>query len=163
MTKRKDNPKKSIWTPEIAAKLKDLAARAPKLSAQQIAAQLGPAFTRNSVIGYCHRSGIQLGLAPTPKKTTEPRTYNRRQASKSARTEVIIRKTSPYSGEETKPTTGQILDFSKIQLKTHGCSFIIGDPHRNAARCQNPAMSGKSYCAHHYAVCYRIKPRSDAA
>lgn len=46
------------WTPEQMARLRDLIAATPAMSASQIGAALG--VSRNAVIGICHRRGLRL-------------------------------------------------------------------------------------------------------
>ena len=65
----------SHWTDERTAELKRLVAA--RLSASEIAKEMGGGITRNSVIGRCHRLGLELGgasrvFARQPKAPPKP-------------------------------------------------------------------------------------------
>lgn len=55
--RRKTTPRGDPWPPEIVNRMRKLA---DTMTASQIAADLGPGYTRNSVIGKCSRMGIDL-------------------------------------------------------------------------------------------------------
>jgi GcrA cell cycle regulator len=88
----------SIWTDEKVEELKRLWADGK--SASEIAAALGPAFTRNGVIGKVHR----LGLAGRGK----PSAYYRAPAPRKVETDF---RTSAAAAMERRINAGKAADF----------------------------------------------------
>lgn len=157
------------WTDERIDDLKRLWAEG--LSASQIAGQLGPGLTRNSVISKLHRlPGVPKRAATTrsapavPRRPTPPKVRSGKLTPSSAR--IIKPKSAPLPVEPPAPVVPLMLSLFDISDRV--CKWPIGDPREESfGFCGHPA-SVKRYCAFHGSLAYqpadkRLHRLADAA
>jgi GcrA cell cycle regulator len=138
---------KKLWTPELDAQI--LAHHARGLSASRIAMKLAIGASRNAVIGRMHRIGLKgRPRGPSLNKIKATRIRNRvaaQSAPRAAHEPVIL------------PASDDIARVSFLDLESHHCRFIPGDPKSHPSHvpiyCGDTRMPGSSYCAGHHHRC----------
>jgi GcrA cell cycle regulator len=107
--------------------------------------------TRNSVIGFIHRSGLSKSR---PKKPVAPKTERKPQELKPATVHKLFPKPI-VEIEKPKSTDGVLFVFTT----NRNCKYIEGEPDGAHTRvCGKRAMSGKSWCFEHHALVYTKQP-----
>jgi GcrA cell cycle regulator len=148
----------SHWTEERTAELKRLVAA--QLSASEIAKAMGDGLTRNSIIGRCHRLGLELGgarqvFARQPKATPKPL-----KTSKAARLfvgswgacpEIIPGHVPPTPVADLVPLNIPLADIGAFQ-----CRWVTSQ--EPALFCGHRAEVG-SWCPTHRAIVFT--PRTE--
>lgn len=119
------------------------------LSSSAIAANLGPTFTRNSIISKVHRLGLvggsqkQPARSPVPSKTAHkpaPRHVKPFRAHLAAKSQPVV------EVQDGMPA----LKLTITQLSDRVCRFPIGDPtDKDFHFCGHKTKFGYPYCADH--------------
>ena len=137
----------AIWPDKHKEILKEM--HAAGATALEIAIKLGR--TRNSVIGFIHRSGLSKNR---PKKQPPPKAERKPQVAKPAPVHKLF--TKPIvEVEKPKTTDGVMFVFAT----NRNCKYIAGDPDgANTRICGKRSMTGKSWCAEHFALVYNKQP-----
>lgn len=118
-------------------------------------------FTRNSVIGRCHRLQLNGRVHPDhmpsgSKGQGKRKPYkrdNRTAQSFSGRDPTgtrprhVLEHPSRRSYQTATPAPREIVD------KT--CQFIFGDVREDFKKCGHPVSSGTNWCEHHRQLCYQ--------
>ena len=121
-------------------------------TAAEIAAVLGR--TRNSIIGFIHRSGLSN---TRPKKQLPPKVERKPQVAKPAPVHKLFQK--PIVEIETPQSKDGVLF---IFSNNRHCKWIQDSPNGIETRiCGNRSVSGKSWCAEHFALVYNKQPVFD--
>ena len=149
------------WTWEEIKFVSDLASKG--FSATNIAKEL-IGRTRNSVIGICHRRGIQL-LQKTIQKE-KPLHYlpKKKNPSLFKITKTKKNRLPPLNILDTKEDENFIpLNKTLIDLNYGECKAIVG-PIKNLETlyCGHKSVEGKSWCLHHF-LKYTVPDRKRAA
>lgn len=147
------------WTDERVELLKTLWAEG--LSAAQIANKMG-GVTRNAVIGKVHRLGLSGRATPAkPQRGCGPATEHKEDAAeKPSRSEIRSVIPEPDSIAPLVLDSGDKTTVNTI--KNNMCKWPIGDPAKDDFHfCGQPAMVGKSYCAHHARMAFQPPQRRD--
>ena len=153
------------WTWEEIKFVSDLASKG--YSAKNIALEL-IGRNKNSVIGICHRRGIQLlqrtmqrekPLHPLPKKS-KPKS----NPAQFKITKIKQERKPPLNLFDTKEDENfEPLNKLLIDLKYGECKAIIGPIHNlDTKYCGHKAVEGKSWCPHHF-LKYTVPDRKRAA
>lgn len=145
------------WTEDRVEALKAL--WADGLSATQIAGQLGPGLTRNSVISKLHRlPGVPKRIAtsrsaPGTRRPTPPKIRPASRLTPSS-ARIINPKSAPLPVEPPAPVVPLML--SLFQISDRVCKWPIGDPREREAFgfCGHP-VAVKRYCAFHGSLAYQ--------
>lgn len=154
----------SPWTRELDARLAELWATG--LSTPEIGRQLG--VSKNAAVGRAHRLNLPGRASPiirqNPRTPAQQRLLQvRRRVDAQNR---IQRRANIEHGQEVKSLAQQPVHAPAVLSATRTCQFIAGDiePGVEPVKCGRPAIEGKSWCPHHYAVVFvRPKPRERAA
>ena len=141
MTKKTFYTKPNAWTPEIIEDVRDKWA-SKEWTGCQIAAYLGPQFTKNAIVGKMDRLGVKGGKlrVVTPGKKNETRRLRRAMYGPPLRKiipELVYQAPLAYTLEELPPNS---------------CHYPAGDgPY---TFCGAPSVDLFDYCAYHYALCH---------
>lgn len=115
-------------------------------SAAEIAAVLGR--TKNSIIGFIHRSGLSNSRPKTQIKAKKPE-FTLTEKPKQLFVKPIIEVEAP------KFTGGVLFIFSNARQ----CKYITDHPTGLDTRvCGKKTQVGHSWCAEHHALVYNTKP-----
>lgn len=137
---------------------------AAKMSGSEIAAamsvQFDFPFTKNMVIGKCHRNDICLERAVKPPKETAAYQAKSRQRdrifvikTKMAKPRIVIEKAAPNVAIPVS------LRVALVDLRETDCRFPIGNPGEpDFGFCGSYAEVGVPYCAAHQKIAYVPKP-----
>ena len=150
-----------VWTNENIANLMRFVAEG--MTAGAISLALRNEFSRNAVIGKCHRLEIQLAHKPISeafrgarKKRESPR--KARSHHKSSSVKKIIQE--PVSAPEMRLIT-------LVQLRPTTCRWPIGDPKMEDFRycgANGASMTGcQPYCPYHRGLAYETPQQRLAA
>jgi GcrA cell cycle regulator len=148
----------SHWTDERTAELKRLVAA--RLSASEIAKEMGGGLTRNSIIGKCYRLGLELGGADKVLRAKNPRGPRPLKPSKAARLfvgswgacpEIIPGHVPPTPVADLVPLNIPLADIGAFQ-----CRWITSQ--QPVLFCGHPTVVG-SWCPTHRAIVFT--PRTE--
>lgn len=143
-----------------------------ELSAGQISAML-PGRSRNAVIGYIDRQGLQLVRSPgrsrkarNPKKMTARKPTG--QTGKVLPMPVLLQKPATQPKQVVIPEDEYNRDamrLSVMELQAHHCRWPVNEPGcgEQYEFCGKGTLEGRSYCPHHMARSYRVYGRLEAA
>ena len=107
--------------------------------------------TRNSVIGFIHRSGLSNSR---PKKQPPPKVERKPQVAKPAPVHKLFPKPI-VEVEKPKSTDGVLFIFAT----NRNCKYIPGHADgANTRVCGKRSISGKSWCPEHFALVYNKQP-----
>ena len=107
--------------------------------------------TRNSIIGFIHRSGLSNSR---PKKQPPPKVERKPQVAKPAPVHKLFPKPI-VEVEKPKSTDGVLFIFAT----NRNCKYIPGNPDgANTRICGKRSMAGKSWCPEHFALVYNKQP-----
>lgn len=124
------------------------------ISAPKIAKEIGPEFTKNSVIGKARRLGLPIHAYKLP---------SRPRKSKPKRPRMIRMKPAPKVEEllhDRPPSEDRKTWIPFMDLTSKNCRAIMGTSYEDglAMFCPNPTDGIESYCPHHCGIYYN--PRS---
>ena len=160
------------WTEERIDQLKALVA--DRLSASQIAEQLGSGLSRNAVIGKAHRMGLclrtpaeclaypRVSLAKPAKLAKPPQRMMAKLRPRPARTPLWVSRREAAAKSEPKPLPrspipGTPLHLPLLALKAHHCRWPYGDGPFTFCGCTH--IEGSPYCESHDADAYTGRAR----
>ncbi|ETR78886.1 GcrA cell cycle regulator [Afipia sp. P52-10] len=163
-------PATSYWTEERITLLKE-AWEAGRLSASEIAAELGGGVSRNAVIAKAHRlglsgrhQGVKPGSVREPRPPRQPGNRMVRVPRAPSRLAVALDQATEIEAGTDLQLSAEIIPFTQrktlVELTTETCHWPVGDPLQPDFHfCGGKTLSGVSYCAHHTRIAYQ---RSDA-
>ena len=144
------------WTEFSVAKLRKLLDK--NYTSSQIAAQLGPDFTRNAVIGKIHRMGWAKKPAPLVVKK-EKKAAVVTFVPKAELPEVPQKKNKLASEFlPVKTDTSNIVSFMKLKAKM--CRYPVSGQGFGTLFCGNPTDEDRSWCGDHRRVVYISRSES---
>jgi GcrA cell cycle regulator len=165
----------STWSEERIAELRKLWEAG--LSCSMIAKEMNCGFTRNAIIGKCHRLGLKQKdspkarvpyrrdarvFGPKPPRPARPRreTVDHRpdceQRSKHPTPQRIYRKAEPKPWKDAMHPIGEMKLLSIVELTNTTCRFPIGDPlDERFAFCGNDCRIEDPYCFGHMRIAYQ--------
>lgn len=144
-------PVPSIWTDDRVVLLIKL--NADGLSRSEIADELGPDFTRNSVIGKLHRLGVDPPMRQ--KRRYKPASRAPRINMKKPPTP----KPQPFFEIVRDLPTLDSYPCSLQELSDNTCRWPMGEPSEPGFHfCGGVPKSGSSYCACHHKIAHQ-KPQ----
>ena len=144
----------TIWTKEKCDFLKN---NWGKATARELAEQMGPGFTRNSIIGKASRLGLSAKIktrAATSNQNFENITIDKKNKLKKVRNKfksLIIEK-------DFEPENPKQLE----ELTDNDCKYPIGHPNeKDFYFCGRTALKDFSYCKLHLLYSYQSKNKKD--
>jgi GcrA cell cycle regulator len=149
----------NIWTDGRVAMLKDIfpSGNSHSILARQINEQTGSSFSRNAVIGKCHRLGLERTIERTvkPRKSRPPRPA--RFLDRFTSVFELIEPPVPVD-DDTIPLRQR---RSFLELTDSTCRWPVGNVgERDFFFCGAVPFQDKPYCASHCAVAYQ--PTTDS-
>lgn len=166
------------WTDERVAQITQW--RQECIPASQIAARLGPGYTRNMILGLCHRKGI--GFQGEPKKTHRHRKAEDKATRKRRRDKLRDARKQAVEGiDRASAKQHEIMRERRIEpvepvlvsemwlvpladLRLNDCRWIEGDPKDKEHRyCGRPSITVSSYCQGHHCMVYMPRQMKKAA
>jgi GcrA cell cycle regulator len=158
----KVNQGKLDWTDELIARLRDLWERGVPTS--QIARLLGPAVTKNMVIGKAHRLKLSRRKSPIthprgvsrPLKARPPRP-SRAKGPPGASLPLPVPEPPPKPKPPPRPIPPRKKPgtFTLLDLRPHECKWPVNSPERGGTYlfCGLPiAEAGCPYCREHVRI-----------
>lgn len=150
------------WNEDNVAILK--ANFADNLTCKEIAAKLGPGFTRNAVIGKLYRMNMRRFTIPNARGV--PHVRKNAPSAPSAPT-LILRTPKMIEARQRRAAAGLppvtvkipapvVLEgvITLFKLNSGMCKYVIG-PNSYCGHDQRP---GHSYCPHHYQITHMFRP-----
>ena len=144
----------TIWTKEKCDFLKD---NWGKSTARELAEQMGPGFTRNSIIGKASRLGLSAKIktrTATSNENFENSLVHKKGKLKRGRNRfksLIIEK-------DFEPENPKQLE----ELTDNDCKYPIGHPNeKNFYFCGRSALKDFSYCKLHLLYSYQSKNKKE--
>ena len=145
----------TIWTKEKCDFLKD---NWGKATARELAEQMGPGFTRNSIIGKASRLGLSAKIK-TRTATSNQKFDNSKE--KSIQTSTRGRKSKFKSliiEKDFEPENPKQLE----ELDENVCKWPIGHPDEKSFYfCGRSSLKDFSYCKLHLLYAYQPKGKKD--
>ena len=144
----------TIWTKEKCDFLKD---NWGKSTARELAEQMGPGFTRNSIIGKASRLGLSA------KIKTRTATSNENFENSLAHKKVKLKRgrnrfKSLIIEKDFEPENPKQLE----ELTDNDCKYPIGHPNeKNFYFCGRSALKDFSYCKLHLLYSYQSKNKKE--
>jgi GcrA cell cycle regulator len=176
------------WSNEAAARARALWREGQSASAiaRVLCAEGLHKASRNAVIGWVHRRGLQRASNVHPgqdekraarmaarRAAAERRAKERAQraAERRALKAACVAEAKAREAPELEPLrddAGKVVAGDALALSAAHCKFPLGDPaEADFAFCARPRCGESPYCEHHRAVAYvpgsAIKPRKQAA
>jgi len=146
----------SLWSDISVAKLRKLLDK--NYTSSQIAAQLGPNFTRNAVIGKIHRMGWAKKPAPLVVKK-EKKVAVVTFVPKANLPEIPQKKNKPVPEfVPVKTDTNNVVPFMKLKAKM--CRYPVSGQGFGTMFCGNPTEEDRSWCDDHRKVVYISRSES---
>ena len=146
----------TIWTKEKCEFLKE---NWGKSTARELAEQMGPGFTRNSIIGKASRLGLSAKIktrTATSNENFENSLVHKKGKLKRGRNKfksLIIEK-------DFEPENPKQLE----ELTDNDCKYPIGHPNeKNFYFCGRSALKDFSYCKLHLLYSYQSKNKKEEA
>jgi GcrA cell cycle regulator len=166
----KVNQGKLDWTDELIARLRDLWGKGVPTS--QIARLLGPAVTKNMVIGKAHRLKLSRRKSPIthprgvsrPLKARPPRPSRAKGAPDASLPLPVpeppppppVPPARPPPPPRPIPPRKKPGTFTLLDLRPHECKWPVNDPPRGQGDrylfCGQPQFDGQAYCEYHCRV-----------
>lgn len=142
------------WTEETIARLRQLWAEGH--STAEIGRRMG--ISKNAVVGKAHR--LQLDARPSPIRRDGAGA--RRPSPPRAPTPPASATASDGARERLAPPL-RAVSVPRSAVRTTPCCWPIGEPGTPAFRfCDEPATTGKPYCAAHAQLAYvKVRDRRD--
>ena len=144
----------TIWTKEKCDFLKD---NWGKATARELAEQMGPGFTRNSIIGKASRLGLSAKIktrTATSNQNFENNLVHKKEKFKRGRNKfksLIIEK-------DFEPENPKQLE----ELTDSDCKYPIGHPNeKNFYFCGRTSLKDFSYCKLHLLYAYQPKGKKE--
>ncbi len=144
----------TIWTKEKCDFLKD---NWGKATARELAEQMGPGFTRNSIIGKASRLGLSAKIktrTATSNQNFENNLVHKKEKFKRGRNKfksLIIEK-------DFEPENPKQLE----ELTDNDCKYPIGHPNeKNFYFCGRTSLKDFSYCKLHLLYAYQSKNKKE--
>lgn len=166
----------ATWTDERVELLKKLSGR--KLSASEIAHELGAGITRCAVIGKMKRLGLRSEMTKSEgaSRSRSPRVTRSKSAANKDRGATqriarILRVRSPSHGggavivesvvREEPPPPPDFLGIRLLDLENWHCRFPRGEG-TSITFCGQPVISGFSWCSHCLSIVTALpRPRAE--
>lgn len=141
------------WTEEKIVLLRQRWAEG--ISATKIAEEIGPEFSRNSVIGKARRLGLPRHAYKQPSRPRPPSKPKRSPMIRVKATAMVDVSVPIQAPPEDRQQWVPFMD-----LTSKHCRAILGQSYDDglALFCPNPKDDTESYCPHHMGIYYN--PRS---
>lgn len=137
----------SKWTREATARLRECIAG--KLSAgessRKLSTEFGVAFTRNALISKAARLGLTFEGSPKNGHSTKPRPPRPKPAPRPPQD----------PGRNMRADVPDMAEPRPLGDVSTGCRWLHSDDPRERNFCGADRHKGSSYCAHHFARCFR--------
>jgi GcrA cell cycle regulator len=147
----RDVPPRPLWTPERVERL--LVLWKTRLSSARIAAELGPGFTRNAVVGKLFRLGLKRSDEQRYAAQAEGarRSGRRQRAAAGFAARPPVFPTAPLPPPTPCAAVPRLVRLEA--LGAHGCRWPY-DGVEGARFCGRRRGPGRAYCPDHHAIAY---------
>ena len=145
----------TIWTKEKCDFLKD---NWGKATARELAEQMGPGFTRNSIIGKASRLGLSA------KIKTRTATSNKNFESSIEVNKIKSRRTrkNKFRSLLIDKNFEQAKNLSLEELTDTTCKYMEGHPdQKDSSFCGRKTVEKYSYCPLHMLIVWQTRDRKD--
>ena len=143
-----------MWNEKNVETLRTLVEKG--LSSSVIAAHMGRGFTRNSIIGKCHRLGIIRGKPRVSMEYGKSPPLIKRDRNRFVATRVYSKAPVRVIEPLPEPASPGSQPVTLMDIRSGLCRWPLGDPRKDSFRyCGSECEATRSYCDFHHGLAYQ--------